>query len=191
VHSDPRRALGRTYTIKLECMIAGLVPLFKTVSVVVPPAGRMHGEGEMLRDSRVRFEFELQESNAGADSGRLRVLVGKASVRDSDDRKGGARGEHGRDDRINLQRERQVLLYNVEGSRLNGNAAVNSVEAKGRGSWNGKAGYMFKLRATDAGEPGAGRDTMLLEIRDAQGSVVLRRFGTIDAGNIDAQKAGK
>ncbi len=52
----------------------------------------------------------------------------------------------------------------------------------------GQAGYRFQLRATDAGEPGRGRDTFALIIRDPQGVVVASVSALLRAGNIQSRK---
>jgi hypothetical protein len=61
-----------------------------------------------------------------------------------------------------------------------------SVTSAGAGLWNGKAGYTFKMRAADRGEPGRGRDTFTLVVKDGRGTVVLSIGGTIDDGNIQS-----
>ena len=61
----------------------------------------------------------------------------------------------------------------------------------GAGSWNGKSGYTFEARAGDRGEPGRGRDTFALVIKDSRGAVVLNVSGTLDDGNIEAISSSK
>jgi hypothetical protein len=55
---------------------------------------------------------------------------------------------------------------------------------RGTGLWNGAPGYTFTTRATDAGNPGSGRDLLAFTIRDPNGVVVSSAAGTINAGNI-------
>jgi hypothetical protein len=65
---------------------------------------------------------------------------------------------------------------------------VDSVTFKGTGRWNGRAGYTFEAEATDQGEPGRGRDTFALTVRDAKGAVVTTVTGTLSAGNIQSTR---
>ena len=65
-------------------------------------------------------------------------------------------------------------------------SGVDTGRVAGGGLWNGRFGYSFELVAADRGEPGRGRDTAVLTIRDAAGLVVLQRAGVIDSGNVDS-----
>ena len=56
----------------------------------------------------------------------------------------------------------------------------------GAGKWNGKAGYTFKVIATDKGEPGRRRDTFSLIVKDATGKVVAPGFVDVHT-HFDAQ----
>jgi len=62
-------------------------------------------------------------------------------------------------------------------------ATLDTVVFKGVGRWNGTDGYAFTATATDAGEPGAGRDTFALTITAPNGTVVVSVSGTITRGN--------
>jgi len=66
-----------------------------------------------------------------------------------------------------------------------------TVTATGIGTWNGKAGYSFELKATDQGEPGADRDRFKIVIRDAQGNRVASVSEKIDSGNNQSEKPPK
>lgn len=68
-----------------------------------------------------------------------------------------------------------------------GRTPVDAVVARGRGTWNGRAGYQFEIRFEDHGEPGRGRDWWSLTVRDERGRVVVQVDATVDAGNIQAQ----
>jgi len=68
---------------------------------------------------------------------------------------------------------------------------VDTVTATGIGTWNGKAGYTFELKATDQGEPGADRDRFKIVIRDAQGNRVASVSEKIDSGNNQSEKPPK
>jgi hypothetical protein len=63
---------------------------------------------------------------------------------------------------------------------------VDTVTFAGTGRWNGHAGYTFAAVATDAGEPGPGRDLFAITVRDAAGHVVASVNATISSGNIDS-----
>jgi hypothetical protein len=65
---------------------------------------------------------------------------------------------------------------------------VDTVSFAGSGKWNGKWGYSFVATATDRGEPGRGRDTFSLVIRDTAGNIVAELTGTLDAGNIQSTR---
>ena len=58
----------------------------------------------------------------------------------------------------------------------------------GSGKWNGKQGYTFEAGATDAGEPGRGRDRFMITIRDAHGTVVASVDGLLSDGNIQSER---
>jgi probable HAF family extracellular repeat protein len=64
---------------------------------------------------------------------------------------------------------------------------VDSVAFSGTGRWNGKKGYSFEASASDAGEPGRGRDTFSITVKDPSGAVVATFEGTLAAGNVQAQ----
>ena len=67
--------------------------------------------------------------------------------------------------------------------------AVDTVVFSGTGRWNGVVGHSFEARATDAGEPGRGRDTFALTIRSPAGVVVATVAGTLSKGNIQSLRA--
>ena len=65
---------------------------------------------------------------------------------------------------------------------------VDWVIFTGTGKWNGKAGYTFKVIATDKGEPGRRRDTFSLIVKDATGEVVTSVDDVLDGGNIQSTR---
>jgi len=68
---------------------------------------------------------------------------------------------------------------------------VDTVAFKGAGLWNGKTGYTFEGQASDQGEPGRGRDTFSLVVRDGQGAVVANVNGVLTGGNIQSNRVKK
>ena len=72
------------------------------------------------------------------------------------------------------------------GRSLTGTPAVDTVRFTGVGKWNGRTGYRFEATASDHGEPGRGRDTFSIIIRDSSGAVVASVNGVIDQGNVES-----
>jgi hypothetical protein len=58
----------------------------------------------------------------------------------------------------------------------------------GSGRWNGNPGYTFQAVATDKGEPGRGRDTFALLVKDSNGQVVASINDSIDGGDIQSTR---
>jgi hypothetical protein len=73
-------------------------------------------------------------------------------------------------------------------SARNPSLLIDSVVFSGKGRWNGNPGYTFEVKATDAGEPGAGRDTFTLTITSPGGKVVTSLGGLISGGNIQSKR---
>ena len=65
---------------------------------------------------------------------------------------------------------------------------VDTAVFSGEGLWNGAAGYTFEARASDEGEPGRGRDTFAITIRDVNGQMVADVRGPLAAGNIQSHR---
>ena len=66
-------------------------------------------------------------------------------------------------------------------------SGVDTTRLTGAAALNGQPGFSFEFVAVDRGEPGAGRDTVRLTIRNAAGAVVGDWTGPISGGNVDAQ----
>jgi hypothetical protein len=81
-----------------------------------------------------------------------------------------------------------VSFFNLPGVTPGSRPAsgTDTVTFSGRGLWNGRAGYTFQAQATDAGEPGRGRDLFAITIRDASGVVVASVSAAITDGNIQS-----
>ena len=67
---------------------------------------------------------------------------------------------------------------------------VDSVTFAGKGTWNGKRGFTFEVTATDQGEPGRGRDTFTLIVKDSRGEIVANVNGDLDGGNVQSTRLG-
>ena len=63
---------------------------------------------------------------------------------------------------------------------------MDTVTFAGTGVWNGRPGYSFEAVATDAGEPGRGRDWFAITVRDAGGDIVASVNAPISSGNIES-----
>jgi len=179
---------GRHYKLRIECRSNGADPVHKSVTVKVPPPGRMKGDGEIRHEKReYKFKFDLSESRAGKDAGSVSLDV---KYDDDDDDK--HKDEHQSTDKFRDTRVDWVRFSNDDDLEPGGSGIkVDTVKASGAGTWNGKAGYTFELRATDAGEPGAHHDRFKLVVRDAKGKSVAYVDEKIDSGNNQSQKPPK
>jgi probable HAF family extracellular repeat protein len=68
-------------------------------------------------------------------------------------------------------------------------SGMDTVEFSGTGSWKGQPGYTFEARSSDAGEPGRGRDSFAVTIKDPQGTTVASASGLLARGNIQSARA--
>jgi hypothetical protein len=149
--------------------------------------GQMFGFGS-ITDGRLRsrFVFRVRERNS-RDYARLEFWSSeptKGKGVDDDDRHGDSDGDYRHDHRAAKNRFESSGLANVTfGPR---DKRGQSVAFTGTGAWNGKAGFTFEARASDRGEPGRGRDTFSLVVKDSRGVVVLSVDATIDDGNIQS-----
>ncbi len=65
-------------------------------------------------------------------------------------------------------------------------SGVDTTRVTGAATLNGQPGFSFEFVAADRGEPGAGRDTVSLVIRNAAGAVLGEWTGPIGGGNVDS-----
>jgi WD40 repeat protein len=63
---------------------------------------------------------------------------------------------------------------------------ADTVTVAGTGKYNGRAGYTFEMIATDQGEPGPGRDTFSIIVRDSSGAVVIELADELRSGNVQS-----
>jgi hypothetical protein len=122
------------------------------------------------------FTFSVQEQANGTDLGTISYRVKTA--------------RQGRDveDQFVATSVSGVTFYNVPGVTPGTGpvSGVDTVTFGGTGLWNGQSGYTFAAVATDAGEPGRGRDVFAITIRSAAGVIVASVNATITSGNIDS-----
>jgi hypothetical protein len=170
---------GRVYRVEVECSYGPGSVIRKSVNVKVPPPRRMSGSGKVRN---VNFEFDVRENDAGKDSGSVRIDRMRG---DGDGERDDGQGIAGRF----VSRQLSVVRFGDDADiKPGGKAVVDTVFVQGAGTWNGKSGYTFEMRAVDAGEPGAHRDRFRIVIQDAKGNVVTRVSDEIDSGNIQAFK---
>jgi len=176
---------GRLYKLRIECQTPGTSPVRKSVTVKVPPPGRMKGDASIRHRERLyKYKFDLSESRGGKDAGSVSL-----EVKDDDD-------DHDAHERKPTEKFRAtrvdaVRFSNDDDFNPGSGLKVDTVTATGVGTWNGKAGYSFELKATDQGEPGADRDRFKIVIRDAQGNRVASVSEKIDSGNNQSEKPPK
>jgi hypothetical protein len=137
----------------------------------------MIGDGQIVVGGVTHaFDFFVQEQTSGADLSAIRYRA-KTSGRGRD-----------QEDRFDAIAVTGVTFFNVPGVSPGTRppSGVDTVMFAGTGRWNGRAGYTFEARATDAGEPGRGRDAFAIIIRDANGVVVASVDATLTAGNVQS-----
>jgi hypothetical protein len=150
-----------------------------TVTVVTPAQpGLMTGLGSIVMGGVTHsFDFLVREGGSGADLSAISYRV-KTVLPGPD-----------REDTFVAMAVTGVAFYNVPGV-IPGTGPASGVDTAtftGTGWWNGRSGYTFEARATDAGEPGRGRDVFAITIRSATGAVVASVNATLTSGNIQSQ----
>jgi hypothetical protein len=182
---------GRVYSLRIECSIPNGETLRKTVTVKVPPPGRMKGAGSILHDGlRYQFDFDVSESKSGKDAGSVKLSVQSIGFDADDDDDGRKTGEH-QSGKFRSSGALSVVFRDDDDFNPGQHAKVDVAKVKGAGEWNGKAGYTFEMKAIDDGEPGHGRDRFKIVIRDSKGNSVARVDEEIDSGNIQSLKPPK
>ena len=139
--------------------------------------GRMTGDFAIQIGSvRHGVDFSVQERISGAEAGSLRYKIKtRRSGRDLEDR-------------FESTVVTEVSFFDVPGVSPGRRppSGVDTVSFTGTGRWNDSAGYTFSAVAIDAGEPGRGRDSCTVTIKDAGGLVVATVNATITDGNIQS-----
>lgn len=155
---------------------------FAVTVTTTPQTGRMIGIGQIAAGAVTHaFDFFVQEQASGADLSAI-------SYRRTTNRPG-----PDLEDRFDAIAITGVTFFNVPGVTPGTQppSGVDTVMFAGRGRWNGRSGYTFEARATDAGEPGRGRDTFVIAIRDAAGAVVASVNATLTSGNVQSLRGGR
>ncbi len=180
---------GRIYTLTVQCADAANNTTTKTLTVFVPPPGRMKGEGRVEADGlRFDFDFHVKETVKGKDGGKLELKVRAINPPEDSNVKNGKR-DRGRTDRFETTRITEVVFTDDPDLMPGGRRTkADTVVFQGRGKWNGHEAYSFEASATDAGEPGKGRDSFAITIRDQNGTAVGSVSGLLSEGNNQAKR---
>ena len=120
--------------------------------------GAMLGIGQISGASRVTFTFFARQAPTGAERGWLTLAASRP------------RGFPNTFVAVGFD---EVVFLGT------------AVRFTGTGWWNGHAGHTFLVESSDNGEPGTGRDTFAVTVRNPQGVVVLQASGLLSAGNVD------
>lgn len=187
---------GDAFTFAVSDGLATSAPATVSITVARPASaplvpGRMQGHGYLEADGlRHHFEFHARVNDAGEPSGRLRYHV-------QGRRHGGE--EEGAPAAAGLRGGRfaagaiTAATFSDDPALSPGRRTrplADAVVLGGTGSWNGAPGYRFEARATDAGEPGRGRDTFAVTIIAPDGTIVAAVTGTLAGGNIQSRRPG-
>jgi hypothetical protein len=154
-----------------------------TVTVTPQPAsdldGRMVGDG-FVTDGKAKHHFNFRVAERmDRERGHVEYRVTKP-----------AKGKHERSDFESTAIT--AVTFSDDPAFKPGRArrapTVDSVIVTGQGKLNGRSGYTFALQATDQGEPGRGRDTFAIVVKNAGGTVVATISGELDGGNIQSSR---
>jgi hypothetical protein len=148
-----------------------------TVNTADEP-GRMIGNAEIEVGAATHsLDFFVQERASGADAGALRYTVKTKKKKGRDD-----------EDRFDSTAITSVTFFNVPGVSPGRTppSGIDTVSFTGRGRWNGQSGFTFEAVASDAGEPGRGRDRFSITIRSASGQIVASVNAIVTQGNIQS-----
>ena len=150
---------------------------FNVIVAVAAQPGRMIGNGKIeVGVVTHAFAFFVQERTSGADVSAIRYTVKTR------------RPGRDQEDRFDAIAVTGVSFFNVPGTSPGPRppSGVDTVTFGGTGRWNGRSGYTFDARATDAGEPGRGHDIFAITIRDAGGRIVASVDAPITSGNVQS-----
>lgn len=179
-----------SFTFKLTA--SGADSNLATVSLAVsaapvppaPPAadldGRMKGQGLVdAGDARGAFELRLQ-STVGPEGGYGALQFRRWTP--------GGRADGDRFVSTSVAAVTFADDPGLDPGRRPAGVVVDSAVFSGEGRWNGQPGYTFEAAATDAGEPGVGRDAFAVTIKSPSGEVVATAGGLLSGGNIQSRR---
>jgi uncharacterized repeat protein (TIGR01451 family)/CSLREA domain-containing protein len=181
-----RTSSVNTATTTICASVASLSPFAIFTDTITEVEGRMTGDGE-IADAVNRehgFQFRIAERSLGDERGRLKYSVKTPKV--------GKR--KATTDTFESTSIGPIAFWDDPGLRSGrgrGAPATDSATFAGTGRWNGATGHTFEARVSDEGEPGRGRDTFAITVRNAQGEIVATVSGTLSSGNIQSTRLGK
>ena len=189
IYGDRLVEFAEWFSVVLKSATNAVIADSQAVGTILNDDGetRMFGFGGIV-DGRLRdrFVFRVGERNT-RDYGRLEFWSSepiKGRGVDDDDRRGCFDDDYRRDHRAAKNRFESTVVNRVTFGP--GDRNGQSVTFSGTGQWNGKSGFTFEAQAADHGEPGRGRDTLALVVKDNRGVVVMTVSATIDDGNIQS-----
>ena len=147
----------------VSCTAADVAGNVATTSFVVTvtlsdDAGSMLGIGQISGASRVTFTFFARQAPTGAERGWVTLAASRP---------------RGLPNTFVAAGFDEVVFLGT------------AVRFTGTGWWNGHAGHTVLVESSDNGEPGTGRDTFAVTVRNPQGAIVLQASGLLSAGNVD------
>ena len=180
VSGTPSDQSAGSYAVTVKATDGKLTATQAYTWTVVDMSGRMNGDGQVASSGlEHHFTFKVTERKDGADHGRVEFWI-----RDPDTAK-----KKGKElNRFDAATITAVTFSDDPGFKPGKKPlpTIDSVSFGGVGEWNGKRGYTFQAHASDQGEPGAGRDTFAITIRDPKGATVATVSGTLAGGNIQS-----
>ena len=180
ISGTPNDRTARVYWVTASISDGRLTTRQSFRWTVIDMSGRMAGGGEVAAGGlEHRFTFTVTERRNGADCGHVEFWISEPDTW----RKPGKKLS-----RFDASTITAVTFSDDPDFKpgRRGLPAIDTVTFRGSGKWNGKAGYTFEAHATDEGEPGAGKDTFAITIRNAQRVVVATVSGTLAGGNIQS-----
>jgi hypothetical protein len=160
--------------------------------------GRMRGQGHLdVAGVRHHFVFDVVEVD-GQERGDFRYWTASSRGRrdlddDDDDRDNDRRARHGERHRESRFEATAIthVAFGDDGASNPGKrprTGVDTVLFAGVGSWNGRPGHTFEVRATDRGEGRQSHDAVWVVIRAAGGAVVVSVEGELAGGNVQSAR---
>ena len=131
---------------------------FVVTVTLADDAGAMLGLGQINGSSRVTFTFFARQAPTGAERGWLTLAASRP---------------RGLPNTFVVVGLHDVVFLGT------------AVRFTGTGWWNGAAGHTFVVESADNGEPGVGRDTFAVTVRNPLGAIVLQASSVLSAGNVD------